>query len=137
MGNPVGRPSRRTAQQNRANVMDALARGLTYEQAAREANVAQSTVTRYLADPVFRGELRARHGDALENVTRILAARSIHAINILTKEMAESPHGPTRVRAAVAILAETRAWSDAQISAMLTELESLLEQQQPKLRAVN
>lgn len=137
MAGRVGRPSKRTSAQNRAAVMAALAKGLTYEQAAKAAGVAQSTVTRYLADPVFRQELREKHGDALASVTRMLAARSVHAVSVLTKEMVESPHASTRVRAALGILVETRAWSEAQISDTLAELESMIADEQPRLRAIN
>jgi hypothetical protein len=137
MAGKVGRPSKRSSAANRAAVMDALARGLTYDQAAKEAGVAQSTVTRYLAEPVFRQELRERSGDALEAVTRMLAARSVHAVNVLTREMVESPHASTRVRAAMGILVESRAWSEARISDLLAEVEGMLaDEQTTQLRAV-
>lgn len=52
--------------------------------------------------------------------TRMLAARSIHAVNVLTREMVESPHASTRVPTALGILVESRAWSEARISDMLS-----------------
>lgn len=41
-------------------------------------------------------------------------------MNVLTREMVESPHASTRVPTALGILVESRAWSEARISDMLS-----------------
>ena len=134
MGNPVGRPSKATAASNRRAVLDALRRGLTLPQAANETGLALSTVHRYLHDNDFRMELQQQQGDLLDELTRVLTARSLAAAQVLTREMVEGLTPTTRVRAATALMAEARAHRDNQTEQRLRALE---EAAAPRLRAVN
>ena len=130
----VGRPDKNTQRTNKRNVLDALRRGLTLPQAAAETGLAISTVHRYLSDNDFRMELQQQQGDLLDELTRVLTARSLAAVQVLTREMAEGLTPTTRVRAATAIMAEARAHRDNQLE---TRLRALEQAAAPDLRAVN
>ena len=130
----VGRPSKTTTTANRKAVLAALRKGLTMDQAAKETGLALSTIYRWLAQPDFRMELQQQHSDLLDELTRVLTARSLAAVQVLTKEMVEGITPTTRVRAATALLNEARAQRDNQTEQRLRALE---EAAAPRLRAVN
>lgn len=119
----------------REALLNALSRGLTHGQAAEAADVAPSTVTRYMKDAMFRAALTEQHLDAVDELNRILVARALRAIDVLTKEMVSSPNGPTRVRAALGIVNAARWTRDATLERQLTELEGRVGQA-PNLRAI-
>ena len=120
---PAGRPSKEQEQQNRDALLDALGRGLTMSQAAQAAGVAASTVTRYLKDERFKADLYAINLNAQDDLARVLVARALRAVDVLTVLMGEGRLETTRVRAASVLLSEARAQRDATLERQIAELE--------------
>ncbi len=131
-----GKTSTRTMEQNKQAVLDALAKGMTYQQAADTAGVLVATVTRYAADPVFQQRLRDAQATYTATITRTLTARAAYAIDVLSREMVQGVNPTVRVRAALGLLAEARAWRDTDLDERLTALESQVLTGRTHLRSV-
>ena len=119
----MARPPKAQSSVNRRNALNALALGLTPAQAAQHSGLARSTIDRYLSQPDFRADLATRHAENVGEVNRLLTARAIAAVGVLTRLMNDAPLGSTQANAARAILAESRAWRDADLEARLQALE--------------
>lgn len=134
---PAGRPTKEQEQENRERLLEALGRGLSMAQAAQAAGVAPSTVTRYLRDEQFKADLYALNMDAQDDLARVLVARALRAVDVLTRLMAEGRLETTRVRAASVLLAEARAQRDATLERQIAELEAQAAAvSRPTLRSV-
>ena len=120
----MARPPKAQSSTNRRNALNALALGLTPAQAAQHSGLARSTIDRYLSQPDFRADLATRHAENVGEVNRLLTARAIAAVGVLTRLMNDAPLGSTQANAARAILAESRAWRDADLEARLQALEA-------------
>lgn len=125
----------RSARTNRNNVLEAIANGATYEQAARHADVQVSTVARYMQDPDFLLELQMRRSTIATTTAAALTGRCLQAIQKLQALM-EDPRSTqtTQAKAAATILAEARAWRDTHIEERITQLEE--QARKGNLRAV-
>jgi len=114
---------------NEEAVLDALAQGMTYAQAADTAGVVVSTVARYMQDPDFTFRLRLRNSTTANTVRMMLTARCVEATERLHGEMNNQQNAASiRVRAAHALLTTALQWRDADIDERLTSLEELARQ---------
>ena len=96
-----------SANQKRAII--ALLNNPTIGEAAKAAGLGERTLTRYLADPGFRAELRKRQDQALAAATAALSGLAGDAVGTLAGVMGDGEASPAaRVRAAAVILAERR-----------------------------
>jgi DNA-binding NarL/FixJ family response regulator len=125
----------RSARANRNAVIEAIADGCTYQEAARQAGVQVSTVARYMQDPAFTAALHARRATIASSVSAALTSRSLDAVDLLTEAMNDPETADAnRIRAATAILQHAQVWRDADIDARITELEE--QARMGNLRAV-
>lgn len=120
----MARPPKAQSTANRRNALAALALGLTPAQAAQHTGLARSTIDRYLSQPEFRADLATSHADNVAEVNRLLTARAIAAVAVLTRIMNEAQLASVQVNAARAILTEARAWREADTEARLQALEA-------------
>lgn len=130
-----GKTSKTTQAANMDAVLDALADGCTYTEAAQRAGVLPATVTRYTHDPAFLLRLQQRRDGITAAVAASLTAGAREAVRTL-RDAVQDPTASdnTRVRAAAALLAHADNWRNAELDARLTELEEA--QQQGHLRAI-
>jgi transcriptional regulator with XRE-family HTH domain len=125
----------KSARHNRNKVLDAIADGCTYQQAAKRAGVQVSTVARYMQDDEFTAELQAKRATLATVTSAALTSKCLDAIEQLHSLM-NDPRSTqtTKAKAASTLLAEARAWRDADIDERITELEN--KAQQRNLRAL-
>ena len=96
-----------SANQKRAII--ALLNNPTIGEAAKAAGLGERTLTRYLADLVFRAELRKRQDEAMAAATAALSGLAGEAIGTLAGVMdSKGASDAAKVRAAAVILAERR-----------------------------
>jgi hypothetical protein len=125
----------RSARANRNAVMAAIADGCTYQEAAHRAGVQVSTVARYMQDPEFTHALNGLRATIASTNSAALNSRCLDAIERLHSLM-NDPRSTQSVQAKAAstLLAEARAWKDADIEQRLIELEG--QAQRTNLRAI-
>jgi DNA-binding transcriptional LysR family regulator len=98
-----GSPNELTTRQRRAVV--ALLQARNIGEAAKAAGIGQRTLYRWLADPLFRGELLTAEGDMIDQAARRLVGLQDGAIDVLQAELADPTTSPAvRLRAAQAVL---------------------------------
>jgi len=103
----VARKDTMTARKRRATV--ALLAEPTVTLAARRCGVKERTLYRYLADPVFKAELRRRQDQSIQAAVAALSGLSGEAIRTLRDTLTDPEATPSvRLRAAVAVLQERR-----------------------------
>jgi hypothetical protein len=78
-----------------------------------------------MQDSEFTCELQARSATVASIFSAALTSGSLDAVNLLTEAMNDPETADSnRIRATTAILQDTRVWSDADIDARITELET-------------
>lgn len=126
----TGKTSKATMQANQNAVIEALAHGATYEQAAQTAGVLPATVTRYASDPAFMARVQARRATIATTTAALLTAQTRASIEHLHDVMTDPQVSDSvRVRAAGLLLTEARAWRDADMEARLVALEQAIAEQ--------
>jgi hypothetical protein len=126
-----GKTSKATRTANENAVIEALAEGATYTEAANRAGVLPATVTRYAADPEIMHRVQHRRDTIAANTTAAVTAATIQAIDVLIGAMhSRTTTESVRVSAARAILSEARAWRDTEIGLRLAEIEDRLHTNQ-------
>lgn len=93
---------------NRPAAIVALARGLTSEDAAREAGVSGRTVRRWMEEQDFALEVRDARTQLLQHAVGQLAAGAVEAVTTL-REALRDADGRNRVQAARVLLDATLA----------------------------
>ena len=94
---------------NQRKAVIALLNSATIRAAALACGLCEKTVSRYLADPDFRAELRKRQDEALAAATAALSGLAGEAVGTLAGVMGDDEASPAaKVRAAAVILAERR-----------------------------
>lgn len=92
------------AQDSDELLVAALARGLTHEDAAQQAGISRSTVTRRMAIGDFRERVNNARRELLTRSAAMLAESIATAIETLKKLMSESESETVQLGAAKAIL---------------------------------
>jgi hypothetical protein len=117
-----------------------LAQGGTVESAAEAAGVAIGTLYVYLRDPGATAYLRQARAASTEITATSLHAHTTAAVERLRAIMDDPEASQATVtRAATALLAEARAWRDADHEERLTAIEDAIEATRnptPGLRAL-
>jgi hypothetical protein len=114
---------------NQANVLDALAAGATYSQAAKHAGVQVSTVANYMQDEDFLQLLQARKASTVTQITLSLTSSCLAAIQVLRDQMANARTDAAVSRAALGILSQANSWLDSDILERLIEMENTIKEQ--------
>lgn len=128
-------PKDRSARANRNAVIEAIADGCSYQEAARQAGVQVSTVARYMQDPDFTAELHSRRATIASTVAAALTSRSLDAVDMLTEAMNDPETADAnRIKAATAILQHAQSWRDVDIDQRIIMLEE--QARKGTLRAV-
>lgn len=85
-----------------------LAQGLTYEAAGRACRMSATTVGRRMATATFRAKVSTQRALIVERLTGQLLGLADDAVSALRSVLADPhAHEPTKVRAALAVLALT------------------------------
>ena len=117
--------ARRAAQQE--VVLEALARGTSYEQAGGLAGVTGKTVQRWMRDPGFSRRLADRRGDRLSEVTGLLLDATTDAVAVIRRECLEAEKASDRLRAASLLLTMASRLRDRlDVEARLSEVEAFV-----------
>lgn len=118
-------------------LVDALAAGLTHDQAAAVAGCSRSTLDRRLRQPAFSERVQQARAARVQRVTDALGALSEQAVTVLA-ELLSGGKEQTRARVALAIpglAADHR--EQTELEARMTALEAALAQAPASLQVAS
>ncbi|MFZ5919306.1 MAG: hypothetical protein ACOYZ7_20430 [Chloroflexota bacterium] len=118
-----------TLSANQQRAIAALLSEPTIRDAAKKAGIGERTLYRYLADPMFKAELRKRQDEILAATTAALVGMTGDAVATLRAVMQNKDAGDAvKVRAALGWLAHTRnAVELDDLAQRITELEERMK----------
>lgn len=130
-------PKPLTAQQRRA--VEALLAGRTKADAAREANVAETTLHRWYANnPAFVAEMERGRREGLKNAVDALRLSACRAVERLKAEMDSPSPNPVRITAADKILTHAMRLGEAtDMAAKVEELEKRIAAHEARTTAAD
>src|SRR5262249_6668559 len=88
-------------------LLEALLKGYSVPDAARELNIPRRTAYSWVRRPEFEAELRRGMRESLDQVLRALTRSGLQAVSVLRRNMGHDVSAGTQVRAAIAILEQT------------------------------
>ncbi len=107
-------------------VLQALAQGKTYGEAAKEAGVSRKTVQRRMASPIFRAELDDLRRSVVRQVESSLAQASISAVAALEAQLAHRDPWLAQ-KAATALLSFSAKAREQELAALEEKVAGALE----------
>lgn len=117
---------------NQRKALKALLECSTIRAAAEDCGLGEATLYRYLRDPLFKAELRARQDGIVSSVTAALVGLAGDAVEALKSILAsKDASDAVKVRAALGWLAQMRQSVElADLAERVTALEQTLEVKQ-------
>lgn len=108
---------------NQRRALAALLEERTITQAAEACGLTTKTLSRYMADPVFRAELAERESELIDQAGRTLVAGQLAALQTLANLMKNAETETNRRLAAAAWMDLCLRWRDLKIEQRISDLE--------------
>ncbi|MCF8527758.1 MAG: hypothetical protein K9G24_02340 [Candidatus Nanopelagicales bacterium] len=129
LGDPL-RGDTMTRRHNEDALVHAAATGRTIEQIAEDLSMSRGTVARRLNEPATQHRIRVRRAEVASELTASPIDRAHTAADLLMAVIVDEFLAPQhRVRAATSLLAEARAWRDADMEGRLVAVKEALSGQ--------
>jgi hypothetical protein len=108
---------------NQRRALAALLDSRTIIQAAEACGLTTKTLSRYLADPVFRSKLAERESELIDQAGRTLVSGQLAALQTLYNLMQKGRSESTRRMAAATWMDLCLRWRDLKIEQRISDLE--------------
>jgi hypothetical protein len=108
---------------NQRRALAALLEHRTITLAAAACGLTTKTLSRYIADPVFRSELAERESELIDEAGRVLVSGQMAALQTLANLMKNAKAESTRRMAAATWMDLCLRWRDLKIEQRISDLE--------------
>ena len=125
--------SKNVLSRNQKRALAALLEHRTITQAAEACGLTTKTLSRYMADPVFRSEMANRESELIDEAGRVLIGGQMAALQTLARLMKNAEAESTRRLAAANWMDLCLRWRELKnVEERITNLERVIYEQRPQ-----